>query len=361
MYHTNLLQVEYVDPDQKPALARQLGISSSGVLVFQRGSKKQESYAIDEQDITSNILKVSQDVQKAVYFTVGHGERDPEGYDAANYSQIKAILERDNYLVKTLNLATVTDTLPSDVAVLVVAGPRGPFAPQEAQRLGDYLEKGGKVMVLADPTVDLGLDEVLARWGIALRNDVVIDPVASFFGDVATPLVSRYRFHTITKDLGGLSTFFPLARSISATVSLTNTTVTTLFETSAGAWGETDLENRQASLDEGKDTKGPLALGVAAERTEGQRGRLVVFGDADFPSNNGLSVRGTVGNADLFRNAINWLAEEESLIAIGPKAPEYRRIRPLTPGEQRLLFYSTVILLPLAVLIIGGAVWWSRR
>jgi ABC-type uncharacterized transport system involved in gliding motility auxiliary subunit len=361
MYHTNLLQVEYVDPDQKPALARQLGISSSGVLVFQRGSKKQESYAIDEQDITSNILKVSQDVQKAVYFTVGHGERDPEGYDAANYSQIKAILERDNYLVKTLNLATVTDTLPSDVAVLVVAGPRGPFAPQEAQRLGDYLEKGGKVMVLADPTVDLGLDEVLARWGIALRNDVVIDPVASFFGDVATPLVSRYRFHTITKDLGGLSTFFPLARSISATVSLTNTTVTTLFETSAGAWGETDLENRQASLDEGKDIKGPLALGVAAERTEGQRGRLVVFGDADFPSNNGLSVRGTVGNADLFRNAINWLAEEESLIAIGPKAPEYRRIRPLTPGEQRLLFYSTVILLPLAVLIIGGAVWWSRR
>jgi ABC-type uncharacterized transport system involved in gliding motility auxiliary subunit len=360
-YHTDLLQVQFVDPDQNPGLARQLGISSSGVLVFQRGDKKQESFAIDEQDITSNILKVSRDVQKTVYFTTGHGERDPEDYNSENYSQIKAVLERDNYLVKTVNLATVTDTLPSDVAAIVVAGPRGPFAPQEAERLGKYLDDGGKVMVLADPTVDTGLDGLLARWGVTLRNDAVIDPTSSFFGDVATPLVSRYRFHTITKDLGGLSTFFPLARSISATLSLTDTTVTALVETSANAWGETDLQNPQASLDPAKDTKGPLTLAVAVEKTAEKKGRLVVFGDSDFASNNALSVRGTVGNPDLFRNAINWLAEEESLIAIGPKAPEQRTIRPLTPGEERFLFYSTVIILPLAVLLAGGLVWWHRR
>ncbi|MCC7353391.1 MAG: GldG family protein [Anaerolineae bacterium] len=360
-YHTNLLQVEFVDPDQKPGLARQLGISSSGVLVFQRGDKKQESFAIDEQDITSNILKVSRDVQKTIYFTTGHGERDPENSDPDNYSQIKTILERDNYLVKTLNLATVTDTLPSDVAAIVVAGPTGPFAPQEADRLGKYLDEGGKVMVLADPTVDTGLDDVLARWGVTLRNDAIIDPASSFYGDVATPLVSRYNFHTITKDLGGLSTFFPLARSISATLSLTDTTVTTLIQTSANAWGETDLQNPQASLDPAKDSKGPLVLAVAVEKTEEKSGRLVAFGDSDFASDNALSVRGTVGNPDLFRNAINWLAEEESLIAIGPKSPEQRTIRPLTDSDKSLLFYSTVIILPLAVLLAGCIVWWNRR
>ena len=360
-YHTNLLQVEFVDPDQKPGLARQLGISSSGVLVFQRGEKKQESFAIDEQDITSNILKVSRDVQKTVYFTTGHGERDPESSDPDNYSQIKAILERDNYLVKLLNLATVTDTLPSDVAAIIVAGPTNSFAPQEEERLGNYLDQGGKVMVLIDPTVDLGLDDLLARWGVTVRNDAIIDPSSSFYGDVATPLVSRYNFHTITKDLNGLSTFFPLARSISATASLTNTTVTPLFETSSTSWGETDLQNPQAALDPATDIPGPLTLAVAVEKAAETTGRLVVFGDSDFASDNALSVRGAVGNPDLFRNAVNWLAEEESLIAIGPKSQATRDIRPMTPSEERFLFYTTVIMLPLAVLLAGGIVWWNRR
>ena len=53
------------------------------------------------------------------------------------------------------------------------------------------------------------------------------------------------------------------------------------------------------------------------------------------PSNGALRVS---GNQDLFLNAINWLAQQENLIAIRPRDPEDRRIT-LTagPGAAHLL------------------------
>jgi len=366
IYHSDKLSYEIVDPDLKPGLARQYGISSYGVLVFERGDKRQETYALDEQDITSAILKVSREEEKVVYFTTGHRERDPNGYDQRGYAQAKQWLERDNYRVETLNLAAITETLPSDAAVIVVAGPQVPFAPEEAERLRQYLDDGGKLFVLADPEFDTGLDDLLEAWGVRLRNDVVVDPGSSFFGDVLSPMVSRYRFSTITKDLGGLTSFFPGARSVEKiTPSPEGRSVFVLLETTRASWGETDIEalrQRRARFDEGVDTRGPLALAVSVQASKGEeKGRLVVFGDADFASNSVLSVRGNVGNADLFRNSVNWLAEEEELIAIGPKPPDIRQIQPLTPAQLRTVFSLVVIVMPLAVLVAGGLVWWSRR
>lgn len=360
-YHTDKITYEFVDPDANPALARQKGITSYGVLLFERGDKRQETYALDEQDITSAILKVSRDTQKGVYFVTGHQERDPEQFTQDGYSTIKQLLEQDNHIVQTINLATITTTLPSTATVLVVAGPQYDYAPEEAQRLADFLNEGGRLLVMSDPGRPVPLADTLEAWGVRFRNDLVIDPSSSFFGDVASPLVTRFRYHEITKDLGGLTTFFPVARSVEQiTPSPEGVSVAPLVATSNNSWGETDLNNRQVRYDPDADVKGPVYLAVAARKTEGG-GRLVVFGDSDFASNGVVrAVQGAVGNADLFLNAVNWLAEEESLLAIGPKQTQ-QRMMVLTQPSMRLILYSTVGLLPLVVLIIGGIVWWSRR
>ncbi|MBC7225443.1 MAG: GldG family protein, partial [Anaerolineae bacterium] len=335
--------------------------TSYGVLLFERGDKRQETYALDEQDITSAILKVSRDTQKGVYFVTGHQERDPEAFTQDGYSTIKQLLEQDNYIVQTINLATITTTLPSTATVLVVAGAQYDYAPEEAQRLADFLNEGGRLLVMSDPGRPVPLADTLEAWGVRFRDDLVIDPASSFFGDVASPLVTRFRYHEITKDLGGLTTFFPVARSVEQiTPSPEGVSVAPLVATSNNSWGETDLNNRQVRYDPEADIKGPVYLAVAARKTEGG-GRLVVFGDSDFASNGVVrAVQGAVGNADLFLNAVNWLAEEESLLAIGPKQTQ-QRMMVLTQPSMRLILYSTAGLLPLVVLIIGGIVWWSRR
>jgi ABC-type uncharacterized transport system involved in gliding motility auxiliary subunit len=85
--------------------------------------------------------------------------------------------------------------------------------------------------------------------------------------------------------------------------------------------------------------------------------RLVVIGDSDFAANEAL---GFEGNADLFVNALNWLAEQENLIAIRPKAPDDRRVT-LTADQMRLVAYVSLLLIPGAVFAVGVLTWWRRR
>jgi ABC-type uncharacterized transport system involved in gliding motility auxiliary subunit len=62
----------------------------------------------------------------------------------------------------------------------------------------------------------------------------------------------------------------------------------------------------------------------------------------------------------LFINSIRWLASQENLIAIPPKAPGTTQM--FLTGEQSLFVTVTSsVLLPVAILLIGALVWWRRR
>ncbi len=104
---------------------------------------------------------------------------------------------------------------------------------------------------------------------------------------------------------------------------------------------------------------GPLPFAMAVS-SSASKTRLVVFGDSDFAANGPLQAVQNFGNQDLFAGAVNWLAEEESMVAIGPKTPDSRPLM-LPPGSSRLVVFSSLILLPLVVIVAGIAVWWTRR
>jgi ABC-type uncharacterized transport system involved in gliding motility auxiliary subunit len=368
-YQSDKIQLEFVDPEQKPALARQFGITRDGTVVFELGERRQEAIGSDEQAFTSALVKITREEAKVVYFLTGHGERDPREHTASGYERIAQALERDNYQLDVVNLA-ITPTVPADAAVLVIAAPTIMPTPEELQAISNYVDRAGSLLVLGDPATDVTLDELLARWGLRLRRDIIIDPVSSLFGDVAAPLASRFPHHEITKDLGGLSTFFPAACSIAAKEPPpAGVTISSLVQSSVQSWGETARESRQVRLDPGEDTAGPLNLVVAATQelpeydAEGRpgRARLVLFGDADFVSNDVLhSVQGNLANADLFLNAVSWLVEEESLISIRP-LPSTSRMVLLTPTDVRLVMYTSLLFLPGLVVVVGAWVWWQRR
>ena len=368
-YHTDKLHFEIVDLEQRPSLAMQAGVTRDGTVVFQAGDRRQETIGYDEQAFTSALVKVTRAEAKTVYFLTGHRERDPQDSSEAGYQQVASALERDNYQVRTLNLA-ITDTVPSDASVLIIAAPTVTPTTKELDAINAYADRGGSLLVMGDPTSDVTLAPVLERWGLSLRRDVVIDPASSFFGDVATPLITRFPYHDITKDLLGLTTIFPVASSIAQQDPLpAGVEVSPLASTSSDSWGETDRQAKQVRLDAGKDTAGPLNLAVAATRelpaggegSEAKHARLVLFGDADLVANDLLSsIQGSLGNQDLFLNAVSWLAEEESLISIRPQTPTQRAVY-LTPPELRLVMLTALVFLPGAVVVAGVWVWWRRR
>jgi ABC-type uncharacterized transport system involved in gliding motility auxiliary subunit len=353
---------EVIDPDTQRRIALDYQISRDGTIVFERGKRREFAFGTQEQDLTSALLKASRDEIKGVYFLTGHQERSPESTEATGYSLIKEVMERENYRVATYNLA-VTDTWPTDMAVLVVAGPQRALATEETARLAQFVDQGGSLLVMVEPGMADPLNGFLHAYGLDLPDDVVIDPSKSFFGDVGSPVADKYAYHQITKDMNGLTSVFAMARSLAQTEPApSGWTVQMLAETSADSWAETSY--REPDVKPGADeSRGPLGLVAAIEpSTEGTgKGRLVVIGDATLVGDDLLgSVSGNIGNIDLFMNSIGWLAEDEALISIRPKEVEERSVV-LTAPQARGVIYSSILFVPLVVLAAGILVWWRRR
>ncbi len=364
---TNKIRVTYIDPASKPGIASAYQIKSDGTVVFELGDRKENvvSYQNEEQDFTSAILKLMSDKQKKIYFLDGHGEKDIDGYDQEDYSNLKKKIEADNYQVEKLVLARQT-AVPEDCSVLVIAGPKNPLLPQEESAIMDYLNKGGKAIIMVDPTPSHSLSNILNKWGIDIHEDIVLDGFGqTMFGDPSVPVTIKYEYHIITNPISRMMTFFPMARSLSAKKEKNeNLEVVELVKTSNDSWGETDLESllsrRRIDRKEGQDHIGPVSIAAAVTQKSKDKERrvLVAFGDSDFVSNNYLEQ----GNPNLFMNSLNWLAEDEELISIRPKDSEQMAmVQKLTGKELRFVTLFSIFTVPIILLIIGGRVWWKRR
>lgn len=384
-YVSNQVNVEYIDAVRSPSRANQYQVQSLGTVVFEYDSRTERVTSDREQELTNALIKVVQGEEQKVYFVQGHGEKSIDSADRDGYSSIVSSLRSENYLVESLVLAQQQD-VPEDASLLVVAGPRTDFFEPEIEMLRRYLARGGKVFLLLDPPDKPGapdltrITSLLEEWAIEVGNNVVVD--VSGMGQLLgtgpeVPVAAKYQPHAIT-DRFNLITAFRLARSVTpVTGGTSGKFAQTLVETSPGSWAVTDIATlmktgKVSRNPEAGDVDGPVSLAVAvsspttdapeppadaSDDTPRPESRLVVFGDSDFASNGWLGIQ---GNRDLFMNSVNWLAQQENLIAIRPRDPEDRRIT-LTSDQQRRIFWLTVLIIPGLILFAGIQTWWRRR
>ncbi len=365
-HYTDQLTYEFHDPNIEPALAQSFELSNYG-LVFVSGNNRYETSEVDEQTLTSGLIRVTSDKQRQLYFITGHGEHDIEDSGPEGYNTLKNALERENYMVSRLNLASIADTVPVDATALILAGADRELVDTEVQLIIEWITVGGKLMILADPLEPAPLSQLLQEYGLLLGNDFVVEDFnhslvtlgpEGLTPQVIAPMITQYPYHEITHSLNGFQSFFPFARSIKiVSTESSPKNILPLLSTSEGSWAETDLQSSEPVYTEGVDYPGPLHIAVAAENYE-NGARLVVFGDAGFVTNQNVSPQ--MANLDLFINAVDWLAEEEELISIRPKQPENRQLF-LTPLQVSLTLLTTLIVIPLAVFAAGVVIWWKRR
>jgi len=304
---------------------------------------------------------------KKVYFVQGHGEKDPSNADREGYSIAKTSLENQGFLVETLILASAGE-VPADADVLILAGPTNePFA-KELEFLETFLDRGAGLLVMVDPHPSSSLSGFLERWGVRVRENVVLDVSGAgrlMGAGPSIPLVLEYENHRLTERFAEM-TFFPLARAVEPSEEIPEgITVDPLFKSNENSWGETDFETAEAMFDEDEDHEGPLTLAVAVtkeirestDESPGARALMIVVGDADFAANPSFRSQ---GNGNLFLNMVAWLSAEEDLISIRPKNPQDRRII-LSQAQQWLILVIVVFLLPWAIVVAGIVVWARRR
>ncbi len=356
---------EFVDPTRDPLRAHEAGITGDGKILLTMGEAKEVAAYASEQELVKALIRLISPEKRVIYFLQGHGEGGFEMGGELSYSTAKDTLESKNYVVETLNLLTTKD-IPEDASLIVVAGPKKPVSQDEVNRLKAYVDGGGSLLVMEDPTplTEFGkqtdpLNEYLKKdWGVTLNNDVVIDYV-----NTQNPLVavsSNVGVHPITQNLTvDYIVILPQARSLTILGERENVKQTALLLTSEQSWGETELSsNAPAQFNEGKDAQGPLTLAVAAENTV-TKGRVVVFGNSIFAADNGGFE--AYGNGNIFINSVDWAAEQENLINLTVRERKFRVFTPPDNIWMIILIVLTVFGLPGLVALTGFFSWLARR
>jgi len=360
------VKFQTVDPQVKPDVAAQYGAKQPDEVIAASGPRTQHIEPgnrgqISEEDVTTALLKLTRDKSKTVCFVTGHGEKSLSDTSGVGYSAANDGLKKEIYTVKTVNLVS-ENGVPSDCDVVVIAGPKQGFFPQEVAMLSKYIDGGGDALIEVDPETDPKLGEIFDAWNIRVGDNFVLD--ASGMGRLigagpAIPLVADYGSSPITKGFEGSLTFFPLARTVViADKSKSDPEAVELLKTSARSFTTANLKQKEIKYDPKTDTLGPLSLGVTANRKSGDKSeRLVVIGNSNFASNQAI---GGYRNGDLFYNTIDWLAQEGNLISIRPKSPANRRVN-MTEAQGAALKWLDLFFLPGIVIIAGVYIWWKRR
>ena len=370
-YHSKKIKYEFIDPDKNPGLVKRYDILQDGTTVFECGDKDTRITSTSEEDITNAIIKITREKKKVIAFLEGHGEKSIEDDSEYGYSRVKNELQKLGYEVRKIVLVLKENL--KDISLLVIPGVRKDLLPQEIEAIEDFISKGGRVFFMVDPEDSQTIVSLLKKYGIKLEKDIVVDTVSRLLGgDYFMPVVSQYESHTITEKFR-YATFFPLARSVDKSDSVPdNVTVSIIAKTSPNSWAEKNFRQKQITFDPKEDRQGPIPVAVVAEIKEESKveetkkektevtkkeGRIAVFGDSDFVTNNYYNLS---GNGNLFLNTVNWLTEEADLISIQPKTSSPRTIH-LTPQQGRMIFFTSVIIIPAFVLLLGISIWIRRR
>ncbi len=356
------INVSYQDADKNRTKAIAAGVKTMGTIQVDSGNKHQEAKSLTEEEVTGAIVRAIKGGERAVCFVLGSQEHSLEDSDRIGYSQAKQLIEANNYKTQSIKLIEKPE-VPADCLIVVVAGPTRDYLQPEVDALKKFVEGGGKAVFLLDPPLkfarqnvddNAALAGVLADWGVTANKNLVLDTsgVGQVFGmGPEVPLVTRYGTHAIVRTMKDVATGFPLSRSLDVK---TGGKAESLAETGENSFASTNLASGEISM-RATDKKGPFTL--AAAGTAGTNGRFVVAGSSSWIANFFLRFN---GNRDLFLNMLNWLSSDEDLISIRPKEPEDRRLN-MTRNQIALVFYSSVLAIPLLIVAAGVSVWWKRR
>ncbi len=364
-----------------------------------------------EYELVSAIKKLSLEKKKRIAVLSGHGEPDN-----IRFADLAASL-KEYYEVKRLDLSKAEQILSYDAILL--DQPTRTFSENDLLKIDQFILRGGKSIFLIDPIqikldsikqggsfifpYELGLDDLLFKYGIRLNKDLLQDlycaqipmnvgnlgdkPQLQLVPWTYFPVLNHYGKHPITKSLDGmLVKFVSTMDTVKATgISKTPLVFSSAYTKVSPILGNVDLNQMRndpdpalfqggaktlAYLLEGK-FKSPFAhrpipkpSGYLAEGKSNSS--IVVLSDGDVALNdvnpkNGEPiplgydpyVRRNYANKDFLLNSFHYLLDEGGLIATRNKEIV---LRPLDKAKIResKVFYQVlnVVVPPLAVLFV---------
>jgi ABC-type uncharacterized transport system len=361
---TGHLELRERSLDESPEDADRFGIGSSNSVVLRRGERYETVERPTEGTLYEALYRLRDRDAGMLYVARGAGEGDLARGDGAGFSGLGQALQTEGYRLREFVAATGAE-IPDDASGLLVLAPRRAWRPEALAALERYLERGGRLVAFLEPGTTSGLEDLLARWGFASPDALVVDPASgALAGDApgTNPLAFGYADHPVTRGLDpSRMTFFHGARSFSVRKPRPEDRVAGVVFASARAWLSPDvgLAGRGAAPERPAGVPEDHQILVAAGRfPRGEReARIVAFGDGELASNHFLRA---LYNLDLVLNAVHWALDRELEITIRPKATVTGRLQlPLPLQDTFQMFQGVGLLLP-ELFLLAAAWTWSR-
>ena len=306
-----------------------------------------------EGAITSAIDYVVNAEQPKIYLLEGHGESELP----STFSQQ---LERDNMLLESLSLLTA-DEVPEDAACLMIYGPATDISDQEAEMITEYVEGGGKLLVMAGPSQESGLEtlySLISDYGVQVNEGIVVEGDREHYAfQSPLALLPDMGSSEITDALVEENYYpiFTIAQGM--TVDESAGQVTQLLTTSEAAFSKVAGYEMATYEKEEGDIDGPFALGVSIQCDGG--GEIVWFSSSQYLEDM-YNAYSSGANVNLTMNALSSLVGESEAVAIRSKSLNYNYLT-ISDSTSSLLKVVMIGVCPLLYLGMGISVVLGRR
>lgn len=306
-----------------------------------------------EGQLTSAISYVTSDEMPVMYELQGHGETALNG-------NFKDAVEKANVTLNSLNLMQA-DSIPEDAQALIINGPTSDFSSDDASKVIDYINKGGKIFVTLSYTdADMSnFYSVLNEFGITAVEGMVMESNTGSYYQAPYYLLPNVESSALTSGVDGY-VFTPYAVGLTYNTDTENVTYTPLLTTSDAAYSKTDATSSLEQTED--DIAGPFTVGLKAEKNmDDTSADILVYSSMSmFTDDADSMVSGN--NLSVFSKSIASYIPEDSGSAVVIPVKEYDSSTLTVPAS--VVIASAVIgiaVIPLLLLAIGIVIWMRRR
>lgn len=368
-----------------------------------------------EYELANVIRSLSTDRRKSVGMVLGHDEPD-----SLNLAGLTGVI-LDKYDLFKVDLPNRKESL-SRYDAIVLPKPTTAFSAREKYLIDQYIMNGGKVLLFIDAlrvnmdsasgegtyafSYDLGLDDMLFKYGVRINQNFVQDIfsgdfpiVAGMMGDQPQirmlpwpffPIINTYANHPITKNLDAVQVKF--ASTIDTVkadgVEKIPLLMTSQYSLISSAPVKVAFNELQKNLDPKRFNAGsqvisyllkgnftsiyknrilPKAVNKSGFKESSVETSILVCADGDMIRNEfdlksgaplelGLSSynQQKFANADFVMNALDFMLNDQGIIMSKNKEVQIRPLDKVKVADEKIKWQAINLVLPILVLIIFG-------
>lgn len=324
---------------------------------YNTGESKTTGYD-GEGQITSAIDFVTSDSLEKMYIVQGHDELELE----ASFTDA---ISKANIETETINLMQ-SDSVPEDAGCVLLLAPISDFSADDAKKITDYLNNGGKAMIVStyaekDMT---NFQSILTPYGVTIQNGLVVETDNNMYYQSPFYLLPEIQADTATAGLYGEKklVFAPFAQGMTYQEPAADSglVITPLLSTSSESFVKKDVSNNEDYTRSEGDVSGPFYLGLKIEKTtDAGTAEIALFSSEGlFTEQTDTMVSGS--NLQLFSNTISGMMKSDAVSVVPVKNMSVEFLT-VSQGTFIAISLVIVILLPIISLIAGILIWVRRR